>query len=397
MDQDLSRYTIVDDYILEELKRRYGSSTARERIELISGLYDNGIMPPYELALLVVDDPSVEVRQWFARHAKHLDYRDSVIDGTPHSALDELRNLAERLKEDEDEFVRACLYENPAMFSGSGYDEWKRIFMDATHMERLALVRNPNMQSIHKLLDAIFDPENTELDISLDEREQFVNALLMSRQALTENYRRGTSVIPQPWDARLFSRLWRLINKWPKDSRVQRNIYLYIGTTIKTKAGIYRQCKQPVFRADLLRSVDPDDSDTLELGMKDPDERCRFLAYAKAHNLSSARVEHVLDSSDIYALLGLAENEHLTIRQLEQIKDRLFGLGAHEEARLASETIERVKSQQPPTDPRRLFGPEGRQSRFMDDKINYIGRQMNDIRKQLDFIQELVDNCISVE
>ena len=74
----LSRYEIIDPYTLEELRREYQNSSARSRISLLRKLCKNGSLP-YEIAALAVEDQNVQVRQWFARHCPHLDYRESCL------------------------------------------------------------------------------------------------------------------------------------------------------------------------------------------------------------------------------------------------------------------------------------------------------------------------------
>jgi len=64
----LSRYATHDVYILEELRRLYQSSDANGRIHLLKKLYRNRRIAPFEIALLAVEDPNVDVRQWIARH-----------------------------------------------------------------------------------------------------------------------------------------------------------------------------------------------------------------------------------------------------------------------------------------------------------------------------------------
>ncbi len=388
---DASRYSAIDEYTLQELIRQYSAATPPERIAIMATLYDAGVMPPYEVALRAVTDESALVRRWMARNSRYLDYRDSV-DGIDSSDDLQRFNLLLPLLNDSDDFVRASLYENRYIFSDVSVDEWHEMFSDASHLERLAMVRNPRTHGALGLLEALFEPESTHLGLSLAQREQIVSALLVSRQALTEHHRNGADLPPEPWDAHLFSHLWRLISKWPAESRVRKNIHLYIGTTIKTKAGIYRQCKQATFRADILRNLDPDDSDTLELGMKDHDNLCRFLAFSKISRLNQARLEALLDTEDVYAMLGLAENETLSVSQLEEVKDRLFGLGAHEQARWASETIDRIKRRQPPQDPAQLFSRTDEPDRFLVDKINTLGKIVLDLQRELDAMREQVDS-----
>lgn len=388
---DLSRFSVIDAYTLEELKRDYQYRTPNARIGLIEGLYLNGIIPPYEVARLVVEDQHVQVRQWMARHARHLDYREAIDDNPANGFMFPERNLVDIVRRDPDEFVRACLYENPDVFAHWPQDEWMRLFASGSHLERLAMVRNPNMQGAHNVLEAIFDPDDSRFEMTLDEREQLVNALLISRQVLSEKRRKESSVFAQPWDARLFSRLWRLVNKWPKDAKIRRNIHLYVGTTIKTKAGIYRQCKQAALRVDILNNIDPDDCDTLELGMKDSDNVCRYLAHTKTRSLNAARFEMVLNSGDVHALAGLAENKNLSIKQLEQVKERLFTLGAHEEARWASENIEYLRTLESTNDPDKLFGIHNKNPELLTDKINFIGRQLVKLQHEIDYLQDLAE------
>lgn len=390
MKKDPSRYSVVDEYVLEELIREYTASTPRERIEILDVLYNAGVMPPFELALRAATDDAPLVRHWIARNGRYLDYRDSVENIETLNDPDRF-NLLHMLRSDRDDFVRASLYENRYVFADLSVDEWHEMFFSASHMERLAMVRNPRTHGAVGLLEALFDPESPQLGLSLPEREQIVSALLLGRQALTEHHRHGAELPPEPWDAHLFSHLWRLISKWPAESKVRKNIYLYIGTTIKTKAGIYRQCRQATFRADILRNVDSDDSDTLELGMKDDDNLCRFLAYSKVRNPNQSRLETLLETEDIYALLGLAENENLSIYQLEEVKDRLFALGAHEQARWASETIEKMKRRSIPSEPDQLFSRQDTDPEFLVEKINALGKMVLKMQHEIGYLQELVD------
>ncbi len=67
---ELSRYTFPDDYVVEELRRKYHNSDAKGRIRLLKKLYRHDHRPLFEIALLAVEDAHVEVRQWIARHGK---------------------------------------------------------------------------------------------------------------------------------------------------------------------------------------------------------------------------------------------------------------------------------------------------------------------------------------
>ena len=62
----LHRYTFPDAYILEELQRAYQVADTKGRIRLLRKLYRGEQRAPFEIALLAVEDPQVEVRQWIA-------------------------------------------------------------------------------------------------------------------------------------------------------------------------------------------------------------------------------------------------------------------------------------------------------------------------------------------
>lgn len=215
----LSRYEIIDAYTLEELRREYNASDRNGRIRLLQRLHKGGKIPPFDVALSAVEDADVEVRQWMARHG-HLGYSDDEEPSRP--------NLAARLKNDPDPFVRACLRENPTVFDFSVRDEdWMEHFREATHLERLALVRNPNVGD--QLIRKLFDYEDRELGINIEAREALVLAFLANRKALS----RSKSIdVEHAFDQAMgaetlgaldwvmtsghFSELWTLISKWPE-------------------------------------------------------------------------------------------------------------------------------------------------------------------------------------
>jgi hypothetical protein len=60
---ELARYTFPDAYILEELRRTYAAADVRGRIRLIKSLSRDVPRPPFEIALLAVEDVHAEVCQ----------------------------------------------------------------------------------------------------------------------------------------------------------------------------------------------------------------------------------------------------------------------------------------------------------------------------------------------
>jgi hypothetical protein len=59
-------------------------------------------------------------------------------------------------------------------------------FHEATHLERLALMRNPELWCGNKLIQRIFDYENQELGLTLEERKELIGAFLANKEALAQ-------------------------------------------------------------------------------------------------------------------------------------------------------------------------------------------------------------------
>lgn len=206
-----TRYSAIDVYTLEELWREYQASEPRGRIRLLKKLYRDDRRPPYEIAQMAVEDPHVEVRQWMARYGRSLDYREQGIRFLPdvHEAGPETeseggsgkkceiewrfpeRDLAARLKNDPDLFVRACLRENPEVFNAYSYEAWREYFLEATHLERLALLRNTKIRNADELIQKIFDKDDQELGIDPEARQQLAWAYLTNAKAMSDAPRKS--------------------------------------------------------------------------------------------------------------------------------------------------------------------------------------------------------------
>jgi hypothetical protein len=261
----LYRYAAIDAYTLEEIRHEYKNSDIKGRIRLFKRLQRNGCHAPYEIALLALEN--VELRQWMARHAAWLDYRDWDPDNPGERIGSSEKNLEDRLRNDPDPFVRACLRENPHVFDIFDFlFKWQSYFQESTHIERLALVRNPNV--CEGLIEHIFNPEDTELGIGINERSELVKAYLTNAESDRQDS--------------LSFKLWQLISKWPIfPGCPQALVYLSLGVSDRTKAEVYQACDDPVFRQCILKNSTEQDIETLELGMKDADERCREIALSK--------------------------------------------------------------------------------------------------------------------
>jgi hypothetical protein len=139
------------------------------------------------------------------------------------------------------------VHENPTLpINFLNPEEWKEAFRNATHLERLALVRNPALNET--LIEQIFDHEDQELGISLEARGELVKAFLTNHQAIRDSYRDQSDFIPgflgghpAAFTRAHFSKLWILISKWPEGTRnLQASVYRYLGLPTKRRPKFIR-------------------------------------------------------------------------------------------------------------------------------------------------------------
>ncbi|HTT76970.1 MAG TPA: cell division protein FtsA [Candidatus Binataceae bacterium] len=333
----------LDAFAIEELRRRYLSADANGRIAL---LQDDNL--PFEIARLVVNDPNVEVRQWFARNGR--DYRELSDDDT--------RDLLEILRKDPDPFIRACVYTNPSFsmaarivrmnntFQGRALaamvvliEEEKSWWTEATHLERLAMTRR---RSVGSQILKVFDLNDEELGLSLEERRELILAFLAGQSG--QNARRDSES----------SEIWELVSEWPHESDVPPLVYRFLPTSDKGAAEIYGVVKNPEWRRAILCMVWGQDEtekwtnaghlyrSTLALATKDSDNACRLLAHASLclgdgrhwQRLGYNRRDRFKQwqklqraaKNDIYALSGLAKNSSLSPRELQWVMRRAYAL-----------------------------------------------------------------------
>ncbi len=291
------RYHFPDPYTLEELRLKYTNTDTKGRIQLLNDLLhgDDSWMIPYEIALLAVEDPNLEVRQWLARHGKYLDYSERrLVDNVWVCECPE-RNLEERLKNDPHPFVRACLRENTNVFCrvGLGIDEE---FRESSHLERLALMRNAELRWGTSLLEKIFDHEEKELGINEEERQELILAFLTNKTTLGvlqekaglsgDSTSRYDEFGRNDADSTLTT-LWELAAKWPKNEppfTVPEMVFRCVPVSDKTKMNVYRGCNERLLRKAITESCTKHDVETLKLGFRDKDEYCALGARQKAYD-----------------------------------------------------------------------------------------------------------------
>lgn len=316
-----NRYSMVDAYTLEELRREYLSEDTKGRIRLITKV-KHGL--PFEVARLAAEAPDVGVRQCIAKYGT-LDWRDRRI--VDHKLVYDHEhpefNLRQRLQNDPDPFVRACLRENP-WFKFAG-EKWEDIFKKSTHMERLALVRNESLETDKNFITKLFDSEDQDLGIDLDERRELIFIFVGSGKVLRRyTEEAGLLGYPESWDgltdhlaSKFLANLWELASKWRTDSGVPYLVYSKVPANDETKAKNYQRCNDPELRKTIIAYCSSHEQfkETIELAKKDADQECRKWAANDDHVEYKAEFE-----SDERILMPTitADDQYPEIKSLEQ-------------------------------------------------------------------------------
>jgi hypothetical protein len=356
---ELSRYEVMDAYTLEELRRKYQAANVLGRIELLAIFpkaddkdWCPAVSLPPELVRMAAEDDSVTVRQWIARNGCF--------------GNDSLGAIEDRLVNDPDLFVRACIMENQTHIS---YGKAKQAFLFATHLERLALMRNPQVVEVDELIWKIFDLKDeykdpkdvlgclADLGIDFDQRKELALAFISNPAARNDSLRDvSTESDGMTWflTRRRWATVWKLAAKWPKESGVPYAVFRSFTTDDEVKAEVYQQSTESGLRCNILASCRGDQHKTIKLGITDSFKECRYIAYSKIWwpvDLSQGCLEAVLTGNDEDALRGLAENKSLPVEVLERITSKFEQIGDYDSAGLVISKIKRIRQKQPsPTD-----------------------------------------------
>ena len=354
----LSRYSVIDAYTLEELRRQYQAADASGRIRLLAQFpkaddeedYKSPALPA-EIMRMAAEDDSSAVRQWIARNGCFFG--------------DDSKPLTDRLITDSDTFVRACLMENHTHVSWLNAG---RAFLFATHLERLALARNPDVAKADKLICKIVDLEDKDegpgdkigslekLGIDFEQRKQIALAFI-SNPAVQKDSRRDIDNDPYlridgfaSFSTRdRWSKVWKLTAKWPAESGVPRAVYENVSTEDTVKAEVYEQLRERGPRTSILEGCSGKDRKTLTLGLTDPEGVCRYIAYSKIHwyDIGEPRLERILSEGDKDILRGLATNQNLPIEALKKIEAKFDSSGDYLDGSIARRTRERKEQPSP--------------------------------------------------
>jgi hypothetical protein len=332
--KDFPRYGIHDDYTVSELLRAYEREDSRGRIRLLRRVYAQGVHLPYEVAFKAVTDSDSLVREWMAKEAPYLDYRETRYEGASEqfstTYVHPERDLAERLRQDPDPFIRAALRENPKVSDwGFWGDRWVEEFRNCVPLERLAMMRNKKLDL--ELVNRILDVDDTELNLEKEERFQLARACLVNEHVVQNSRRSRTRDFVDGWasyQARKNAKtVWELAAKWPEDSGIQFFAFKNVQTDDEVKAHIYSECQSTHIRSAILDSCFPEDKETLALGRADADPTARYIAYGRSRSMERGEIEDALrrekDGTEKWLVGSLLENPWLgsIARELHKAMD----------------------------------------------------------------------------
>lgn len=323
----VSRYEFLDAYTLEELRLEYFGCDFKNRIRILKELQQDRIWLPQEISLWAVKDEHIEVRRWIAKNGKF-----SRTDDFCTKMLELLRN-------DQDEFVRVCLLENPDVFHVFSYE-----FPRLSHIERLAMLRNANLSEhmqyenrewIRQLILKIFDHNDKELNVSLEQRSELVLAILSNKEFLIKGKELQNKYNEGKFDdgllehltgehakrmLKLYSKLWRLASKWPDEISLIGYMFKHVPADDETKAEIYKQFGDDwLYKNEIISNCDINNKKVIEVAMQDNENECRSWAYSMLRDISGEKFQELINTDDAAVLEGLAGNESLNIEQLEMV------------------------------------------------------------------------------
>lgn len=324
---------------------------------------------PIALALWAVNDENDQVRQWYARHGRLLNYSqlelaESLEKGVPQlrervQLSSDLKNKREFsllliLLDDPDQFVRACLRENPVFLDWVGAEE---AFHLSNHVERLALLRNPGLtppwgEKAFGLLRSLLDPDDQTLKVTPDERKQLVLAYLANSDE-TGYFRLDSDRSLENWQT-----LNELVAKWGLSSAVLPGCldvrYPFVLCDDETLAQFFPRCRDRYRRWRLLNAIEEQERErsnyrkTLSVATADHDAELRQMAYqlwpftvysdphtAQLSGPANEELAKFLASGDVAVLKGLAGNPTLSTEKHEKVLARLRQLGILKESEIA--------------------------------------------------------------
>jgi hypothetical protein len=303
-------FQFLDLYSIGLLLAEYKSaSSSIEKKNVLRRIRNSGVRAPLEIADLAFSDDS-PVRAWAAAH---LDLRYS--DFANRHTIDEIREAPvirdfEKLGQtDPDPIVRASFYSNPecerlpwGMFKL--VENWQELVASMAHIERLALMRNPDI--LIKLLVALMQESSERLNMTRDEHSRLICAGIFNPRIINSSRQTGrdfwTGFDGDPFPpSEEFGQMWQLaVDRWRSEHIVPYFVFKYIQTTSKAKLEAYNKLlpnpdrDSNQLRREILLWCDVfKDGAVLGAGVSDSDEECRKVADERLGTHKSWVVERI--------------------------------------------------------------------------------------------------------
>ncbi len=288
----------ADEYMTQMFIEEYRSmADSHHRKEYLRHLWNNGTWIRSEFLDVIYADQSEYVRAWAAGHL-NTDFKDYSDWQNPV----EIKNYEPALLGDRSPIVKAALWSNPnchqlpwSMIWIS--DNWKEHFKGLSQLERLGLMRNPNLSL--KYVVALMETSSEELEISVSQHVEILAAAGQNPRLITSSRRTGRGVWAVDGDANSpfeeYGRMWELaLDRWIDKPPVPYVFLKYIQTTPEVKLAAYnrllgsgKENDTKWLRAEVIRSCDPfDDKEVLKHAWEDPDEECRQIAEERVGHLT---------------------------------------------------------------------------------------------------------------
>jgi hypothetical protein len=267
------------------------------RTDFLRQLFKQGAWMELELLDLIYADESPFVRAWAAAHLKTV-FKDYADWENPRK----IRDYEPLLLQDPYPIVRAALWSNPHcnQLPWSSWEvsaTWKEQMQKMSQIERLALMRNPELPENYVV--ALLSTPSEKLNFSRDEQREILTAAAVNPNLVDGSRRHGRDywVGGNP-PLEQYGQMWGLcIANWmdTSDTSVPYVFFKYIQTTPKVKLATYNHLLQNINGTDhkgLREAVvescnDPFlDKDVLKAAWNDPDEDCRKIARERVGKLT---------------------------------------------------------------------------------------------------------------
>ena len=170
-----------------------------------------------ELLDIIYADENAYVRAWAAGHL-NTDFTDYTDPKNPA----EIRNYEQGLLQDSDPIVRAALWSNPQcnrlpwslIWVSEG---WKEQFQSMSQLERLGLMRNPELST--RYVVALLETPSEELNLSRKEHAEVLRAAATNSDLIWGSRRTGRKSWVGGGEGnppfKEYGEMWRLcLEKW---------------------------------------------------------------------------------------------------------------------------------------------------------------------------------------